>query len=49
MLTEYIGNVNPVESGQVFVVGGKTIDAAARLVRIEIRNAVKVFGLLQNT
>lgn len=32
MLTEYIGNVNPVESGQIFVIGGKTIDAATRFV-----------------
>lgn len=32
MLTEYIGNVNAVETGHVFVVAGKTIDAAARLV-----------------
>lgn len=30
MLTEYIGNVSLVEPGQVFVIGGKTVDAASR-------------------
>lgn len=30
MLTEYIGNVTLVEPGQVFVIGGKTVDAASR-------------------
>lgn len=33
MLTEYIGNLNPVEPGQVLVIAGKTIDAASRFVQ----------------
>lgn len=30
MLTEFVGNVNAVEAGQIFVIAGKTIDAASR-------------------
>lgn len=31
MLSEYSGNIGQVEAGQIFVVVGKTIDAASRL------------------
>lgn len=31
MLTEYCGNIGRVEAGQIFVIVGKTVDAASRL------------------
>lgn len=30
MMTEFIGNIIPVEAGQIFVIVGKTLDAASR-------------------
>lgn len=30
MMSEFIGNIVPVEAGQIFVIVGKTVDAAAR-------------------